>query len=150
MATMLDLYIQKKESLLEKLEAGKASQSELVLIPELNYRIGILETCRSLCKFAPVTQDNNAMLYHYQLVDAHIRSMQSERRFGPKADENGLKKRETAAAALERVAEAYRRQFSSFAPSKDDQYQKCITKVINTVLPAWIQYRDAYVEIKTA
>lgn len=147
MAKILDLYIQKRDELLKQLPKDEKAVVQLIVLSELNYRIDVLETCRAFCAYAPVTQDVSVMQCHYQQMDAYIKFMQAERKFGWKTDENGKKKRETAAAALARIADDYRRQFSSFKASSDQQYSKCVQKVINTVLPAWVQYRDTYVEI---
>lgn len=148
MAKLLDLYKQRREEYLKQIEAEKFPQEKLVLIPELNYRIEVLETFRTFCKNAPITRDTKAIGYHYQLVDAYIRFLQSECRFGPRTDDAGLKKRQTASATVDRVAEEYRRRFASFSAKSDDMYKKNIGEIVNNVLAVWIQLRDAYVSIK--
>ncbi len=57
-----------------------------------------------------------------------------ERRFGPKTDENGQKKRDTALASFEKVAKDGRKRFSSFAPSKPGQYKVSVNQYVNAVL----------------
>ena len=147
MAKILDLYIQKRDELLEKMPSDEKAVIHLIILSELNYRIDVLQTCKAFCDHAPVTQDLSIIKCHYQQMDAYIRFMQSERKFGWKTDENGSKKRETAASSLARVADDYRRQFTSFKVSSVQQYRMCVQRVINTVLPVWTQYRDTYVEI---
>lgn len=148
MAKVLDLYMQKKDEYQKKLSAGTLPLQQLPEVSELNYRIDVLETCRAFCQNAPVTKETDRIVYHYQMVDAYVRFMQNERRFGPRTDETGQKRREMAAASLERVAEEYRRRFAGFNASKEDQYKQSIGKIINSVLSVWLQYRDTYVPIQ--
>lgn len=105
----------------------------------------ILETFRSFCRTAPLTTDVKVLGYHYQLVNAYVRFLLNERKFGPKTDEAGQKKRETAYVSLERVVQNGAKQFSSFTASSQDQYKKIISGMINTILPVWIQYRNTYI-----
>ena len=147
MAKILELYIQKRDELLKQMPNDEKAVIQLIVLSELNYRIDVLQTCRAFCACAPVTQDVSIMECHYQQMDKYIRFMQNERKFGWRTDESGKQKRETAAASLARVADDYRRQFSSFKASSDQQYKKSVSNVINAVLPAWVQYRDTYVEI---
>ena len=86
--------------------------------------------------------------YHYQLVDAYVKSVLSERRFGAKTDEDGKKRRETARQSLEKVVESGRKQFRSFSPSKPEQYSQTVGKYINALLPVWMQYRDTYINLQ--
>ena len=86
--------------------------------------------------------------YHYQLVDTYVKSVLSERQFGAKTDADGKKRRETARQSLEKVVQAGRKQFSSFAPSKPEQYSQTVGKYINALLPVWMQYRDTYINLQ--
>ena len=147
MARILDLYIQKRDELLKNMPSDEKAVAHLIILSEMNYRIDVLQTCKAFVSHAPVTQELSIIQCHYQQMDAYIRFMQAERKFGWKTDERGYKKRETAASSLARVADDYRRQFASFKASSDQQYRECVQKVINTVLPVWTQYRDTYVEI---
>ena len=147
MAKILELYIQKRDEMLKQMPNDKKAVIQLIVLSELNYRIDVLQTCQAFCAYAPVTQDVSIMQCHYQQMDKYIRFMQNERKFGWRTDESGKMKRETAVASLARVADDYRRQFSSFKASSDQQYKKSVANVINAVLAAWVQYRDTYVEI---
>ena len=148
MAKVLDLYMQKKDEFQKQLSEEKLPLQQLPEVSELNYRIDVLETCRAFCRNAPLTREVDRIVYHYQMVDAYIRFMQNERRFGLRTDETGQKRRETAAASLERVAEEYRRRFAGFNASREDQYKTEIGRIINSVLSVWLQYRDTYVPIQ--
>ena len=87
------------------------------------------------------------MGYHFQLVDAYIRFILNERRFGSKADADGQKKRETALTSFEQVVQDGKKRFTSFTATTKEQYKKAISTYINTILPVWMQYRDAYINI---
>ena len=125
----------------------KTTQSRKVKVSmqELNYRICVLETFESLCKSAPVTMDTKAMGFHFQLVDAYVRFTLNERKFGPKTDAEGQKKRETALQSFTQVVQDGRKRFSSFNASTQEQYKTCINNYIKTILPVWMQYRNTYI-----
>lgn len=42
----------------------------------------------------------------------------------------------------------YRKRFSSFAPSSQESYSHEISKVVQALLPAWLQYRNTFVPLK--
>lgn len=150
MATVLSQYQDQQITLLDRLNAGKLSPPELLALQELNYRISVLQTMQAYCKSAPVTTDVNALGYHFQLVSSSLRFLLTERKFGPKADEKGMKRRETAASSLEAVFSDQSRRFQSFTPSAPEIYRESVQKLINTVLPAWITYRTSYINIEEA
>ena len=97
---------------------------------------------RSLAGFAA-----GVMGYHYQLVDGYVKFVLTERKFGPKTDAEGMKKRETAAASFEKVVQDGRKRFSSFKPTSQDQYKSTIGNYILTLLPVWMQYRNTYITV---
>ena len=147
MATLLDQYLEKQSELQSQIAADSLPMDAMVVLQELNYRICVLKTMQVFCQAAPITTDPRAMGFHYQLVDAYIHFLQAERKFGPKVDESGIKKRETAATAMDRICEENRRRFSSFKVTNQNQYKNGIGSMVNTVLPAWIQYRNTYINI---
>ncbi len=147
MANVLNQYLQLQAAIQNQIRSGGYGLDGLPVILEVNYRISVLETFRDLQFTAPQTLDTNAMGYHYQLVDACIQFLQAERKFGPKVDTIGLKKRETAANSLAHVINDQRKRFSSFRASTPDQYRNSIADMINTILPVWISYRNTYFEI---
>ena len=81
----------------------------------------------------------------FQLVDAYVRFTLNERKFGPKTDAEGQKKRETALQSFTQVAQDGRKRFSSFSASTQEQYKTCINNYIKTILPVWMQYRNTYI-----
>lgn len=147
MATILEQYREKQNNIRAQIAANSLPPEELLIMQELNYRICVLETFQSFCKSAPVTTDTRVMGYHFQLVDAYVRFVLNERKFGPKADAEGQKKRETAYISFDRVVQDGRKRFSSFKAGNQEQYKNTISTYINTILPVWMQYRNTYINI---
>ena len=147
MATILQQYREKQQSFCSQINSGNLPLEKVIEMQEVNYRICVLETFESFCKTAPITTDSKAMGYHYQLVDAYVRFVLNERKFGARTDTDGAKKRETAYASLEKVALDGKKRFSSFVPGNDKQYKEAISNYIKTILPVWMQYRNMYINI---
>lgn len=85
--------------------------------------------------------------YHFQMVNAYVKFVLNERRFGPKTDADGQKKRETALASFERVVQDGKKRFTSFSAGTNEQYKKSISQYVNTILPVWMQYRNTYINL---
>lgn len=147
MATILEQYREKQNNIRAQIAENSLPPEDLLVMQELNYRICVLETFQSFCKSAPVTTDTKVMGYHFQLVDAYVRFVLGERKFGPKTDSDGQKKRETAYTSFERVVQDGRKRFSSFKAGNQEQYKSAISTFVNTVLPMWMQYRNTYINI---
>lgn len=147
MATLLDKYVQRLENFNSMIAKNELPLDWVLILQEVKYRICVFETLRNFCQTAPVTMEAKLMGYHYQLVDAYIHFIETERKFGPKVDENGQKKRETAANSLARVIADQKKRFSNYHPANQDQYKRDITNMINTVLSIWVQYRDTYINV---
>lgn len=147
MATILDQYREKQETIRAQIAANSLPPEDLLTMQEVNYRICVLETFQAFCKSAPITMDPSVMGYHFQMVDAYMRFILAERRFGPKADAEGQKKRETALRSLERVVQDGKKRFSSFTAGTQEQYKTSISQYVNAVLPVWMQYRNTYINL---
>ena len=147
MATILDQYRGYRKSTYEQIEKGQFHTDQLLVLQELQYRIHVLEMCMNFCKTAPVTQDQRDLGFHYRVVDAFVSCMMLERRFGMPADENGKIQRDTAFQNFQSIVVSFRRAFQCFYPTTDDSYRVRMCKMINTILPAWIQYRNTYTKI---
>lgn len=147
MATILDNYRNLQNNYRSQIAANSLPLEDNLKMQEVNYRICVLETFESLSKSAPITMDTKVMGYHYQLVDANVKFVLTERKFGPKTDTEGIKKRETAAASFEKVVQDGRKRFSSFSPTSQDQYRSTIGNYILTVLSVWMQYRNTYINV---
>lgn len=147
MATLLDQYREKQNRFRSQIAENSLPLEDLLVMQELNYRICVLETFQSFCKSAPITMDTKVMGYHFQMVDAYVRFILNERKFGLKADAEGQKRRETAKESLERVVQDGRKRFTSFSAGTQEQYKKSISSFSNAILPVWMQYRNTYVNI---
>ena len=147
MAFLIEKYYERREAFRSQVAENSLPPDDLVLVQELDYRISILETFQTFCKAAPLTTDTKVLVNHYQLVNLSICNLLTERKFGPKTDDNGKKKRETAALSLDKVVKDNQKRFASFAAQTQNQYKTSITNYINAVLPVWVQYRDTYVKL---
>ena len=96
-------------------------------------------------KTAPVTTSIGMLGYHYQVVEAFFGNLVQERQIGMPADEHLRNQRGTALGNLQTVFKSFQKQFKSFQPDKPEAYRGAITKMINTILPAWLQYRYTYI-----
>lgn len=147
MATILSQYREKQEEFRSQTDKNSLAPENMLVMQELNYRICILETFQAFCKSAPVTMDTKKMGYHFQLVDAYLRFILTERKFGPKTDPEGQKKRQTAFTSFERVVQDGKKRFASFIATTPEQYKTSIGGYVNTVLPVWLQYRNTYINL---
>ena len=145
MATTLEQYYQTKQQLNAKIASGEMTMDQLLGYQELLYRISVLESCMNFVKTAPVTDDTKAMCFHYQVVEALAASLLTERQYGIPADEKLRNQRATAQGNLQTVVNSFRKQFQSFKPTNPESYRAAITKMINTILPAWLQYRQTFI-----
>ncbi|MBE6911752.1 MAG: hypothetical protein E7473_04420 [Ruminococcaceae bacterium] len=147
MATILAKFKKRQSDINEQIAASSLPLDELLVMQELNYRIGILETFQSFCKTAPATTDAKVLVQHYRLVDVCVRYLLTDHKFGLSTDEKGKTKRETAHKVLEEIILTNQRQFSSFVAETQDQYKRRLSEYINAILPMWLQYRDTYITI---
>ena len=145
MATTLEQYNQMKQQLTAKIADGTMTVDQLLGYQELLYRISVLESCMNFVKTAPVTNDMKVMSYHYQVVEALFTCLVQERQFGIPADDVVRKQRATALENLQTVVNSFRKQVQSFKPAAPEAYRAAVTKMVNTILPAWLQYRFTYI-----
>ena len=145
MATKLEQYYQTKQQLSAKVASGELTMDQLLGYQELLYRISVLESCMNFVKTAPVTADIKAMSFHYQVVEALATCLLQERQFGVPADVKLRNQRATALGNLQAVVNSFRKQFQSFKPTTPESYREAVTKMIDTILPAWLQYRFTYI-----
>ena len=147
MATVLELYNKRKQEASQQIAAGNLPPENLLQHQELLYRINVLETCMAYSKTAPVTPDRRVLITHYRLVDGFLNCVIQERKMGVPIDEKGQKQRETAYTNFLGVVNDYRRKFNSFAPNTQDEYRNLLTQMIQTILPAWLAYRNTLVNL---
>ena len=145
MATTLEQYNQMKQQLTAKIADSTMTGDQLLGYQELLYRISVLESCMNFVKTAPVTSDMKVMSFHYQVVEALFTCLIQERQFGVPANDALKKQRDTALQNLQTVVNSFRKQFQSFKPATPEAYRAAVTKMVNTILPAWLQYRFTYI-----
>jgi len=148
MATMLEKYMYN----LSRLVQSQPMQLEQVWnYQELMYRIEVLQVCQMLVKTAPMgTKETQAeMITHYHMFDGYFECIKNERRIGLQTDENIQKQRDTAYQNLCHVIADYRKRFQSYHTKTPEQYSKNISKIVSTVLPAWINLRNTYMRINS-
>ena len=145
MATTLEQYYQTKQQMTAKIQNGGVAIDQLLGYQELLYRISVLENCMAFVKTAPVTADMKTMSNHYQVVEFFVTCLITERQIGLPADDKMRKQRATAQGNFETVVNSFRKQFQSFQPTSPESYRAAVTKMINTILPAWLQARFTYI-----
>ena len=143
----LQVYKEIQTKLNSKIATHSLQPQDTLAIQELNYRIGVLETFQAFVKGAPMALDLKKLGYHYQLVDANVKAIMAERQFGSKPDANAQKRRETALNSLGKAVTDGRKRFTSFKPSKPDEYSQLVSRYINAIMPLWVQYRDTYINL---
>jgi hypothetical protein len=148
MATLLENYYDRSNKFDSGMLTAAPGPADIWRQQELLYRIEVLEACQLFAKTAPQSTETGDLVWHFQMMDAYIQNLTIERRFGAKADETLQNRRNTSLVNLLRVIQDYRKRLGSFSPGNDAGfYRKTITSVIQAVLPAWIQYRQTYIEI---
>ena len=147
MASILPQLLKKQADIKEQIAANSLPLDELLVMQELNYRIGVLETFQSLVKTAPLSTDTSVLKQHYGIFDVSLRYLLKDHKFGVATDDNGKKRRQTAEKAVMDVISANQKKFTSFVAETQDQYKRYISECANTVLPMWLQFRDTYITI---
>lgn len=147
MASILSQLLKKQADIKEQIAANSLPLDELLVMQELNYRIGVLETFQALVKTAPLSTDTSVLKQHYGIFDVSLRYLLKDHKFGIATDDNGKKRRETAEKAVMDVISANQKKFTSFVAETQDQYKRYISECANTVLPMWLQFRETYITI---
>jgi hypothetical protein len=149
MGTMLEKYLVHKANFIKGMQISIPGPIDVWRQQELLYRIEVLEACQMFMNTAPHSAEPSALIWHYQMVDAYIQNLTMERRFGNAANEQLQQQRETAHKNLSHIIQDYRTRFGSFNSKGDaDFYKEVISKIITTILPVWIQYRQTFIEIQ--
>ena len=149
MATVLSNYQTLRSQVEERMRTVDTTPEMLWWYGELTYRIGVLETLQAYNNAAPPVMDPIPLQGHYRMLDAFIESLTLDRRYGPDRGPDTQKEREAASQSLNWVVQDYRKRFSSFKPTTAESYWSEVSRVIRSVLPAWLQVRDSYVPLKT-
>lgn len=147
MAKLLETYLQKEKEYEKQIADGTLPVGFLFGLQELEYRICVLKTMREFACTAPDLSKSQELAFHYHLVDRYFQFLTKERKLGVKTDDAGNMERETALGSLERIIRDYQKRFASVKVTEQGQYMKLITNAIQTVLAAWIAYRNTYINV---
>jgi hypothetical protein len=145
--TLLERYRATRLGYDESFKDVMPGPNQIWLYQELLYRIGTLEVFQLFSKAAPFTDDLKTLGPHYQAVNTYVGNLTKER-YIPSPNPERQKQEQTALIGFQSVVMDYRKQYASYSPKGIEQYQKDIARTIATVLPAWIQFRNAIIEIK--
>ena len=148
MQTLLDQYRERQKALASSAAADKPADAKgYFAYMELMYRIQVLECFRNLVNTAPISTRLPVLFSHYAAVDALVSHLLMERRYQPSRDLETQQARDTARQALISIVKDYRKRFSAYMSESEEQYRTGITKVIHTILPAWVAYRETMLAI---
>lgn len=148
MQTLLEQYRERQKALALPAAADKPADAKGYLAyMELMYRIQVLECFRNLVNTAPISTRLPVLSSHYAAVDALVSHLLMERRYQPSRDLETQQARDTARQALISIVKDYRKRFSAYMSESEEQYRTGITKVIHTILPAWVAYRETMLAI---
>lgn len=148
MQTLLDQYRERQKALASSAAADKPADAKgYFAYMELMYRIQVLECFRNLVNTAPISTRLPVLSSHYAAVDALVSHLLMERRYQPSRDLETQQARDTARQALISIVKDYRKRFSAYMSESEEQYRTGITKVIHTILPAWVAYRETMLAI---
>lgn len=145
--TALEFY-QEVQSELEKQACSRSlNPEEHWLYQELAYRSSVLRAFRFLAATAPKTMELEAVIPHYQAMDALVSHLLHERRFADAKDPKEQAARETSYQSLCMLQRDYRRRFSAYHISGEEQYRNDVSKTIESLVHLWIQYRNTMMQI---
>lgn len=107
-------------------------------------------SANSLLTFSLQTSNRaiNFSIYKSSIGFLHIQSLAQERNYGPNRGKDTEKERGAAKQNLSRAIQDYHGRFSSFAPKADTTYGLEVDRVINTIVPVWIQMRETFVPLR--
>ena len=143
----LETYLELKSKMDAKASENKLPLNGVLALQELNYRIDVLGTLKTLCNTAPITEDKHALCFHFELTQKYIENLIAERKIGVKANDELAKKRATAEENLKKVVNSGVKKFKFYRPTSDDKYKKDVSEYIVNVLTVWFPFRDQYVSI---
>ncbi len=148
MASLLSQYREMRDQYNAQLKENCLPPDSWMDLQELIYRIGVLEGFLAYMKTAPVTTELKVLGYHFNLVDIFIGSIYGERKFTKVTGDDADKKRKTAQEMYATVVTQGKKEFQSFKANSDRHYKNSMSKYIETVLCAWVQLRNTFVNIE--
>lgn len=148
MAKILDIYKEKQNIVEQAVKQNMLPLSDLERVQELRYRIGVIEALRIYCLTAPVTENLEILLKHFNQVFDCLSGLAKEHLVKDSKDEAINNARKTAKAALDDSYIGMANVFGHFKATNQNSYKEQIIKVINGFIPVWLQYRDSLIPIK--
>lgn len=148
MATKLEEYQNYRDMYNEQLEKGQMEVKSMIYLCELNYRIEVMNEFRMFYKITPRTMNEDDIGYHIGFISLFIGILGKEKRYSKVTDESGEKKKEAAKAYFMNVAEEGEKQLLKQTITSPEQYRKYMSDYCNTVLIAWIQMRETFINIE--
>ena len=150
--TMLQTLRMQRDTIHEQMKTGRLTVRQLFVLQEITYRIEVMESCQTIAVNAPESTNCKELSPHFQFADAFFHYAANDRRLGsPFGSEDekkkGLLDRKTAEENLGNVIADARKRMQSFRPDSPSTYGAAIGKIVQTVLIAWIQHRNCYVDI---
>ena len=119
MATLLEKYQNMKSDLMAESEKRLLNETEQLQLQEIVYRVSVLETLMRYTTNMPVTTDKNILVMHFRPLNALVRSLPYERRFGLSGDQKVEAQRTTATTSLMEAMESYLSFFQGYQPGAD-------------------------------
>lgn len=144
--SLLQDYVVLKNELEDRMD-GTLAVNYLLDYQEVAYRVCVLETLKTFSESVPDAEDEKVINYYGKALAAFLKGLADDHKFAPKANQETLKKRETAAKALCSVCDDVGKKIVAYKPSDRKEYQKDIAKMIKPVTIVWAQYRNTLVAI---
>lgn len=148
MAKILDIYKEKQNIVEQAVKQNMLPLSDLERVQELRYRIGVIEALRIYCLTAPVTDNIETMLKHFNQVFDYLGGLEKEHLVKDSKDDAINNARKTAKSALGDSYKGIANVFGHFKATSQNSYKEQIINVINGFIPVWLQYRDSLIPIK--
>lgn len=145
--TVADFYHEIQEELEKQALSRSLNPEEHWLYQELVYRSSVLAAFRFLIATAPRTLVIDEVIPHYQAMDALTSHLLQERRFADARDAKEQAARETAYKSLSAMQRDYKRRFSAYHISTENQYSDDVRRTIEALVHLWIQYRNTMMTI---
>ena len=147
--TLLENYKLQKDYAVEYMKKNRPTTQQVWYFQELAYRITVLEVFQAFLLAAPLSVDSTELVPHYQSFEAYVLCLLNERKFATTDNEEIKKQQATASENLQLIFMSNKKKFSNYAPRTAEQYHGDVESFTNTILPAWIQYRNTLIDIST-
>lgn len=148
MATKLEEYQKIKDGFKEQIERAEMDINNLIYFCEINYRIEVLEEFQMFYRTTPVEMDEDKFSFHFQFAKMFINIILKEKRYGRILDEAGETRKEAAKNYLMNVIKSGEEHLNKLSICSAQEYKKYMSDYCNTVLIAWLQMRESFIQIE--